>query len=116
MRKKLSGLFILVLVALLSLTGCLNDTSSSNGNGGSEGEGVENVDTQEKFTWKYSTIYADGSIQFERDKRFKELVEQLSNGQIELELHPVGVLSDAGQLLDTVSDGTIEVGGDWPGT
>lgn len=115
MNKKIIGFMVLLLIAVFSLTGCLNDSSSSSTNADKD-SGTNETNSQETFKWRYSTIYADGSIQFERDKRFKELVEELSNGQIELELHPVGVLSDAAQLLDTVSQGTIEIGGDWPGT
>ncbi|AOV07480.1 TRAP transporter substrate-binding protein DctP [Sporosarcina ureilytica] len=113
MNKRLITLLSSALIVLLTLTACLEKEAETQS---ASSEGSASETSNKKFTWKYSTIYAEGSIQYERDKRFKELVEALSNGQMELELHPVGVLSDAGQLLDTVSEGTIEIGGDWPGT
>src|SRR5690625_827696 len=100
LRKKLIGLFAFVLIAMLALTGCLNQEQETEGSTNDNASAAS--ESEDTITWKYSTTYAEGSLQYERDERFKELVEQLSNGRLELDLHPVGVLADADQLLDSV--------------
>ncbi|HLR67211.1 MAG TPA: TRAP transporter substrate-binding protein DctP [Virgibacillus sp.] len=108
---KLKDFIVLLIIfsTLMIITGCLNQggesaNSSSNGNSG------------ESFEWKMSSTYVSGSIQFERDKRFAELVNEMSNGQLNIDLHQEGEIISASELLDSVSDGTVELGGDWPGT
>lgn len=111
MINKLLSFSIVSFFLVLVLSGCLNDQSTT-----SSGTSASGKNSGETFSWRMSSTYQNGSIQFERDKRFVELVNQLSNGRLEITLHQVGELTDGGQLLDTVSKGTIEAGGDWPGS
>ncbi|WP_216830279.1 TRAP transporter substrate-binding protein DctP [Alkalihalobacterium elongatum] len=112
MKRKSFFTSIIILVFVALLTGCLNKEqppSSSSPEGNSES-------SNQTFNWRMSSTYVQGSIQFERDVRFVELVNSLSNGRLNISLHQVGELADGASLLDTVSNGTIEMGGDWPGS
>ncbi|GGB53241.1 ABC transporter substrate-binding protein [Lentibacillus populi] len=108
MKRRSFFITTITLVVLLLLSGCLSEQTSSKESGNEEGS--------ETFNWKMSSTYTSGSIQFDRDERFVELVNELSGGRLNITLHQAGELTKAGQLMDTVSDGTIEIGGDWPGT
>src|SRR5699024_3071310 len=102
--KSISAMLIIFSIVLIS-SGCLNQSDSGSTN-----------ESGETFNWKMSSTYTSGTIQFERDERFVELVNEMSNGQLNIDLHQVGEIIEADELLDSVSDGTVELGGDWPGT
>ncbi|MGX8791810.1 TRAP transporter substrate-binding protein [Oceanobacillus sp. M60] len=106
MSKRIVSLSVVLMMFSFILSGCLNEDSSAS---------TENS-SGETFSWRMSSTYPSGSIQFERDKRFAELVNELSNGRLDITLHQEGELTASDQLLDTVSNGTIEAGGDWPGS
>lgn len=114
MRKK-SLFFTIILSLVLIMTGCLSQQNSPSSTTTNSGEG-ESAAPSQTFNWKMSSTYPQGSIQFERDQRFTELVNTLSNGRLNIQLHQVGELSDSASLLDSVKNGTIQMGGDWPGT
>ncbi|MBT2690642.1 TRAP transporter substrate-binding protein DctP [Bacillus sp. ISL-47] len=112
MRSKKSIVLMFTMMLVLLLAGCLNNStpaskgdSSSSSNSGSGGE---------SFNWRMASVWAEGSLQYEQDERFVNLVNQLSNGRLNIKLHSVGELAPANQVLDLVSGGTVEMGGDWP--
>lgn len=109
MKKKQFLLFVGFLSLLLLLSGCLNSQEPLS-------ENNESSDSTDPISWRMSSTYTNGSIQFLRDERFVELVNQLSNGRLNITLHQAGELVQSPQLLETVSSGTIQAGGDWPGT
>lgn len=77
--KKIALLLILMLAGLLSLTAC----------GKSEEVADENVKV-----WKFAHEESVGSIQDMYAMKFKELVEERSNGKIKVDVYPVGQLGD----------------------
>jgi len=105
MKLKSIGAMLIIFSIVLISSGCLNQSDSGSTN-----------ESGETFNWKMSSTYTSGTIQFERDERFVELVNEMSNGQLNIDLHQVGEIIEADELLDSVSDGTVELGGDWPGT
>lgn len=68
----------------------------------------------ETFEWRMISTWGEGSSQLEFDKTFVDVVNELSDGAIKIKLHGVDQLAPADQVLDTVSNGTVEMGGDWP--
>lgn len=107
MKNKVFFLSSVLMGSLLLATGCLDNEAAVVENGESNSE---------SFSWRMASTYPSGSLQYERDERFVELVNQLSNQQLEISLHQAGELTGGGQLLETVSNGTVEAGGDWPGS
>lgn len=98
----------LTSILVIILAGCV-EQSGGNDNGNKEGEGAST------FNWTMISVWSNGMEQFERDKRFVELIEKYSDGRLQIKLHQVGEIAEADQVLDTVSDGTVEMGSDWPG-
>jgi TRAP-type mannitol/chloroaromatic compound transport system substrate-binding protein len=98
------------LVLVLFLAGCLNNSP------GTESKSPSNSgeDSGETFNWRMASVWAEGSIQYEHDKNFVDTINTLSNGRLNIKLHSVGELAQANQVLDLVSGGTVEMGGDWP--
>ncbi len=112
MKTKKGFIMILVLVLLITtaLTGCGGGQESSEANG-TDAPALENV---KKYEWRLASTWADGTFLFEVDKRFAELVEELSNGELVIKPYAVGQLGEASQVFDLVSNGSVECGGDWP--
>ncbi|MCG8483119.1 MAG: TRAP transporter substrate-binding protein DctP [Clostridia bacterium] len=108
MRKKLLALLcILMVVFSVLLTGCgANDEVSQDESG--------NISNDEVYNWKLVSCWTEGSFLFEVDKRFCELVGELSDGQLNIKPYGVGKIGPANQVFDLVKNGTVEAGGDWP--
>lgn len=112
MRRQLWILLTSLLLVMLILASCLNNQPASSDSLG--GEGTADARTGETYNWRMITTWAQGTVQFEQDKKFVETVNTLSQGRLNVTLHQVGELAEATQVLDTVSNGTVEMGGDWP--
>ncbi|MDQ0337915.1 TRAP-type mannitol/chloroaromatic compound transport system substrate-binding protein [Caldalkalibacillus uzonensis] len=112
MIKRLAYLIILLLAVMALTTGCLEQSESASTNPTNSEEKDHNGG--ETFNWRMITTWAAGSVHYEQDQHFVDLVHKLSNGRININLHQVGELAQANQVLDMVSDGTVEMGGDWP--
>ena len=67
------------------------------------------------ITWKMGSTWGSGNIHFTVDKRFSELVSELTNGRFTITNYSEGELCSASELLDYVENGTIQCGGDWGG-
>ena len=78
--KKIALLFIFMISGLMSLTAC-----------GKSGDMAENEDVK---VWKFSHEESVGSIQDMYAMKFKEQVEERSNGEIRVDVYPVGQLGD----------------------
>ncbi|MET3504561.1 TRAP transporter substrate-binding protein [Halalkalibacter oceani] len=106
---KWKHLFITMFVFFmsLSLAGCLQPSSTESN------DGPNNTST-EVYNWRMASVWAEGSTLFDYDKTFVDTVNELSNGRLNIKLHSVGELAPADQVLETVSNGTVEIGGDWP--
>lgn len=106
MKKKYYITVLLILIMVISSAGCSNNNTKP----------VVGQEKQEQkvYNWKLASCWADGTFLFDVDKRFCELVSQLSNGQLNIKPYGVGQLAPANQVFDVVSNGTVECGGDWP--
>ncbi len=104
-KKSRVVLAVLIVMALLFTLGC----------GGSKSKRADSQPgSQQTFNWKLASCWPDGTFLFEVDKRFCEVVDQLSNGRLKIKAHGVGTLAPANQVFDVVQKGTVECGGDWP--
>lgn len=64
--------------------------------------------------WKLVTTWTPAINLIEADKHFAKLVNEMSNGELQITVHSAGELVPAMQVFDSVSSGTFEMGGDWP--
>lgn len=67
----------------------------------------------EKFEWRLQSTWAEGFPLLESEKYFVELVEKMSGGRLKIKVYGDGELCPANQVLDLVSNGSVEAGGDW---
>lgn len=60
------------------------------------------------YTWRFAHEEIDGSVQDLYVKKFKEIIEQKSNGKVKIEIYPVGQIGDATQQCELLQNGGIE--------
>ena len=120
MKKKIFAM-LLCIAMVLSLAACGGSSSSSSGgaldqaaasNSGSTSSGTSDLPT---VNWKMGSTWGAGNVHFTVDKRFAEILSQLTNGGFTVTNYAEGELCSASQLFDCVQDGTIQCGGDWGG-
>ena len=120
MKKKIFAM-LLCIAMVLSLAACGGSSSSSSGgaldqaaasNSGSTSSGTSDLPT---VNWKMGSTWGAGNVHFTVDKRFTEIVSELTNGGFTITNYAEGELCSASQLFDYVEDGTIQCGGDWGG-
>lgn len=101
MRKKLAGLLALVMILSLALVGC----------GGSKEKPQEQVKAEEtkKITIRLAHPMAPGNNVTVGYEKFKELVEQKSNGKVEIQLYGGTVLGSDRVTMESVQKGTLEM-------
>ncbi|MBU8906259.1 TRAP transporter substrate-binding protein [Desertibacillus haloalkaliphilus] len=107
--KKLHVYWLMSLCALLLImAGCSDNTSgSTEGNGSSEGE--------ETYTIKLPTVVNEDNFVATTFMEFKDLVEEKSNGQIEVDIYLGGTLSSSDEEnLQQLMDGTAQLIGMGP--
>ena len=64
---------------------------------------------------KMTSVWSAGIQLIEVDKHFVKLVNGLAGGELEIKFFEGGALVPPFELLDAVSNGTIDMGGDWGG-
>ena len=115
--KKLTAL-ILTLVMALSLVSCGGGGEAAPSGGGamdSVGASTEASDSLPVVNWKMISTWGSGNVHFTVDKRFSELVSQMTGGKFTITNYAEGEICASGQVFDTVADGTVQAGGDWSG-
>ena len=119
MKKKIFAMLLCVAM-VLSLAACGGSSSSSGGaldQAASSGSSSTSSDSGDLPTvnWKMGSTWGAGNVHFTVDKRFTEIVSELTNGGFTITNYAEGELCSASQLFDYVEDGTIQWGGDWGG-
>lgn len=109
--NRLRFLILTLCTVSLILAGCVEQARQAES---SKQQSLTRPSNEEVFEWRMISTWGEGSIQLEFDKLFVDTVRELSNGAIDIKLHAVDQLAPADQVLDTVSNGTVEMGGDWP--
>lgn len=108
MSKRFAVVLIVCIIMSLFSTGCLNSENKTENT-----EKVESVN-QEIFNWRLASAWGDGTILIDMDKHFADLVGKMSNGRLNIKVHGVNTLMPVQEVLDGVSKGTVEMGGECP--
>ncbi|WP_188455811.1 TRAP transporter substrate-binding protein [Virgibacillus oceani] len=93
MRMKKTLLFSIFTVLLLLLAACGSD--SSNGDGGT--------------TLKLAHSGSETHQYHIAAKKFKELVEEKTNGEVKIEIHPNATLGSEGDVIEQVMGGSVDM-------
>lgn len=64
----------------------------------------------ESQTWRFGLEEIEGSVQHEYATRFKEKIEERSDGQIQVQIFPYGQLGGLTDIYEQVQDGDIQLG------
>ena len=101
--NKLKGSLLIVgLIAVLVLAAC----GSSDDSSGADSDGGDG----ETYSIDFSYVSNEDSPQHKGQAKFKELVEEKSNGQIEVELYPNGQLySSEAEAYEAVQTGNVDM-------
>ncbi len=102
MKRIMLSVISLMLVMVL-LVGCGGNNSTSttpDGNGDQGGE--------ETYNWRFAHEENNGSIQDVYVKKFKEVIEEKSDGRINIDIYPVGQIGDATQQCELLQNGGLE--------
>lgn len=69
----------------------------------------------EPVTWRFALEEIEGSVQDAYAQEFKRQIEEISGGQISIEIYPYGALGTSSQLTELVQDGSIQLAFASPG-
>lgn len=98
---------ILALSLSLSLVSCGGSGASQ---GASSGTGTTTASSAETKTIKFAHWFAEDHPQHQSMLKFKELVEERSNGTLKVEIYPNSQLGSEDVYDQSVSQGTVEMG------
>lgn len=102
MKKILLSILTLVLIIGL-LSGCNGDTDTGNG-----GDTPAANDSGETYNWRFAHEENNGSIQDVYVKEFVRILEEKSDGRINIDIFPVGQIGDATQQTELLQNGGLE--------
>ena len=98
MKKSL--LLLLVTAILLVIAAC----------GGAEQEPAEGVDpAQESYNWRIGYNTVEGSVKDIAAKRFKEVVEERTEGRVTIELFPNELLGSEQEMMESTLVGALDM-------
>lgn len=93
--KKITKLLLPILLLSILLMGCSNEEDTISGN--------------EQVTWKFAHEEVEGGVQDAYAKKFKEVIEEKSNGRIQIEIYQLGQLGDGANQVELLQNGAIEL-------
>ena len=99
-------LFLLVVLIIVALLGCGGKSGATGGSGRGATELVK---------MKFASCQTNNYALVEQDKVWISYVHDLLPGEIEIEHFAAGELIKQNEVFDSVSDGTVQLGGDFPG-
>jgi len=108
--KKLSWIVVLLSVVFLIMS-----CSSKSDNTADAASEAKTETEQQIYNWRSISCFPKGSNAYVSDEHFANLVREMSQGQLNITLYGAGELASANEVLEMVSSGTVEMGGDWPG-
>ena len=111
--KRLFGIFMALVMVIGLAVGCTSPQQPTTGGQTPTGGGT--TPTTETIKWRLVSTWTPAINLIEADRRFAANVGALSGGRLQIEVHPADELVPAMQVFDSVSAGTFECGGDWPG-
>ncbi|MFM1652193.1 TRAP transporter substrate-binding protein [Brevibacillus sp. B_LB10_24] len=96
------GFFIMVF---LLLAGCGNQAAESNQQAGGAGKSQDSGKTY-KFKLGFNTN--EQSVRYEAAKKFKDAVEEKTNGRVEIQIFPSETLGTEQEMLESVKIGALD--------
>jgi TRAP-type transport system periplasmic protein len=116
MKKTTSMLATLAVVTSLALTGCGSQASTSSKNSNSSDNKSSTAPAPNAKTLRLAYIMAPGGPADDGAKKFKEIVEQKSNGSLKVSLNPSAQLGGEKDVMEALKLGSIELAltGDGP--
>src|SRR5690625_8016306 len=66
------------------------------------------TDTIQTQQWRFALEEVEGSVQDGYAQRFKELIEERTEGQVQVLVYPYGTLGTSAQLSEQVQSGTVQ--------
>lgn len=101
MKKFLSLIAVSVMVSVLMIGCSSSDEKASNGEGSSN-------DSGDKLVLKLGHIQSENDLWHDGAIKFKEEVESLSDGNIEIEIHPNSTLGGDRDMVEGMQVGTVD--------
>lgn len=68
-----------------------------------------------KYSWRFALEEIEGSMQDAFAKKFKEVAEKKSNGEIKIDIYPYGQLGTSSQITELLQNGAVEFAFQSPG-
>jgi tripartite ATP-independent transporter DctP family solute receptor len=108
----LKKLFVLMFVLLLALSGCGSNLGTNNeqNNNNENNSGSSDEANTEPIVFKFATELKEGTPQVKGVNKFKELVEEKSDGQMEVEIYHSGQLGSEKEVMQMIQTGGVETG------
>ena len=103
--KKIIALVLSIMMVMSLVAGCAPKAAPSGDANATPAPAEEKT-----YTWRFAHEEIDGSVQDVYVKKFKEIIEQKSNGKVKIEVYPVGQIGDATQQCELLQNGGIEFG------
>lgn len=100
MNKKLVTLFSVLFLIVVVLAACGNDGDSSSGDSGS---------AEEKVTLRLAHILAENHPVHISMEKFAELVQEKTDGTVEIEIFANGTLGSEREYLESLQSGTLDI-------
>ena len=76
---------------------------------------VKEIEGKKVYKWKAQSIWPPTLTLADSDKKFVELVNKLSNGRLQIELHASGSIVPYKEHFDAVKAGVLDMASDYPG-
>lgn len=109
---KFKKVLLLMLVAVLALAGCAGAPEEGNDDPAAEGGDSAAAEPQ---VWKFVHEEYPGDYQDIYAQLFKEKIEERTDGQITIDIYPVGQLGDAVVGTELIQNGGVQIGITDPG-
>jgi len=108
MKRKLSVLLILGLVLAVAFTAGCASTSTTGGDKAS-------TNTGETYKWVAQSPWPEGTVLHWMAQEIAKNITETSGGRLTVEMHPVGTIVGALDLLDAVNGGSLDAIHSWEG-
>ncbi|MDQ0338273.1 tripartite ATP-independent transporter DctP family solute receptor [Caldalkalibacillus uzonensis] len=117
MKKALGMLLVFMLIlGVLAACGGNTETAAPSGSDATEQQSENTNDDATKPTFESRTIAlghatsdSENSHYHQGALKFKELVEEATDGQVTIEIHPNGVLGGEREMIEAVQLGTVDM-------